>query len=269
MWQKLNRIDIYELKKARIQLINAAQLVSAASRSFHNNASNERSDWLYWGAKDASISCCQIGSKEKINVSLDLEQFVISIIGQNGHIEHLVLSGMTYPMAYGWMKIKLDTFHLDGQKFNDTPPYTIEKNLSPDEEMNMTNQSVLNDLKIYYSNAYFLLNYLNAELGIGGEILIDPVNLSLKLIPNNVDNRIIFGFAPGDQDYLEAYFFIQFPKDKEKLSLEIDGEMGIRNTKGWNGMVYLTSEFITLNPFVEMEKVVTFFKYNINSLFDS
>lgn len=262
MWQKLSRIDIYMLERVRTQLINAAQLISAAPRSYLANATDSKFDWLMWNADTSSISSIPFGSKEEIKISLDVEQFVISIIGINDHVEHLVLSGMTYPMAYGWMKIKLDAFHFDSNIFSDAAPYSIEKNLSADEEMNIINQKVVCNLAIYYSNAFYLLNELITELSIDGKTLINPKNLNLTIPLEGKERTMRFGFAPGDKDYPEPYFYIQFNNKQKEKSIQPEKAIGIWNSKNWNGFVFLASDFLNIDPNIEKEKVLEFFKVN-------
>ena len=107
MWQKLNRIDTIELARARIQLQNAIQLVSAGPRSYLNSKDGN-SGLLQWNQGKRLLESMPFGTDEKVSLALDIEQFVLSVYGKDDHIEHLVLSGITYPMAFGWLKVKLD-----------------------------------------------------------------------------------------------------------------------------------------------------------------
>ena len=266
MWQKLNRIDIYDLEIARIQLVNAIQLVSAAPRSYLTNSNNNRKDWLMWDVETNSMLCKEFGTKEKVQVTLDIEQFVLSLFGTKDHIEHLVLSGITYPMAFGWMKIKLDSFHLNGEKYNDESTYSIEQTLGVNDEMNVTNQNVFNNLTIYFSNAYNLFIQLKNELNIHGKTLINPENMNLTLIPEEEEQKFSFGFSPGDKDYPEPYFYIQLENVDENMLYQLKETNEIWNTKNWNGLVFLASEFLTLDPDDEKTRVMDFFKNNYSIL---
>lgn len=269
MWQKLNQIDIYDLEMARIQLVNAIQLVSAAPRSYLKNSKDNRKDWLMWDVGINSMICKEFGTKEKIRVALDIEQFVLSLFGKKDHIEHLVLSGITYPMAFGWMKIKLDSFHLKGETYNDESTYSIDHALGVNDEMNVTNQIVFNDLTIYFSNAYNLFIQLKNELNIHGEMVVNPKNMNLVLIPEKDGQKFNFGFSPGDQDYPEPYFYIQLNKANESIINKLKETNEIRNTKNWNGLVFLASEFLTLDPDDEKKRVLNFFRQNYSILIES
>lgn len=266
MWQKLNRIDIYDLEIARIQLLNAIQLVSAAPRSYLKNSKDNRDDWLMWDVGTNSMISKVFGTKEKIRVALDFEQFILSLFGKKDHIEHLVLSGITYPMAFGWMKIKLDSYHLKGEKYNDDSIYSIDHTLGVNDEMNVTKQIVFNDLTIYFSNAFKLFIQLEKELNFHGTTLINPKNMNLVLIPKEEEQRFYFGFSPGDQDYPEPYFYIQLNKTDEHIINQLKETNEIWNTKNWSGLVFLASEFLTLDQDDEKNRVLDFFKNNYSIL---
>lgn len=267
MWQKLNRIDSFELEKARIQLINAVQLVSAGPRSYVKNSQKSYHDWLYWDMDTSSIISDEFGTKEKARINLDIEGFVLSIFGKNDHREHLVLSGLSYPMAFGWMKIKLDGFHFEGDSFNDNTPYQIAKTLGPDEDMNVSNQDVFHDLVLYFSNACDTFEKLKSILGIQGTIRVNPENLNLVLLPESQTNVPIFGFSPGDQTYPEPYYYLKLTHADEKVVRQLDKTIGIWNTKDWNGWVLLSNEFVSTNFDHEQVSVSDFFQTNYRLLF--
>lgn len=268
MWQKLNRLDTVELEKARIQIINAVQLVSAAPRCYIKSKKDNHRDWLTWDPEASAIESLEFGTKEKVIVSLDFEQFVLSIQGAKNHIEHLVLSGITYPMAFGWMKIKLDSFGLDGDVFTDNVAYSIERPIGPDEELHVSNQQVFSSLAIYYSNACNVLKLLAATLDINGDLFLLPANLNLLLKVEKNNNGLSFGFSPGDKSYPEPYFFIKFAETSDHILSQLSNTIGIWNTKDWNGFVFLASDFLTLEPEDEQNKVVDFFKNNLQILQD-
>lgn len=260
MWQKLSRIDSVELEKARIQLLNAIQLVCSPPRCYIDSKTNKKKDWLYWDEETRSIQSTLFGNREKIRIALDIEQFVLSIIGAKDHVEHLVLSGITYPMAFGWLKIKLDSFDLKGDLFTDHSEYEIEGELSTDEELNISSQKVFEDLAIYYSNARYLLELLAENLEIEGIIQLDPSNLQLELTSDK--SNFIPGFSPGNRRYPEPYFYIQLNSVDDKMIHQLSRSIGIWNNKEWQGLVLLASEFFTLETDVEKNRVFEFFTKN-------
>jgi len=262
MWQKLNRIDTFELEKVRIQLLNAIQLVSAAPRCYSKEINKPKPDWLFWNSDLSSMDSAKFGSKEKVKLSLDIEQFVLSIYGNQNHIEHLVLSGITYPMAFGWLKIKLETFSLNADLYSDETSYSIEHTLTQNDELNVTNQQVFSDLQIYYSNAFDLLNQVSKDLEIDAKPAINPATLNLALTQNKSNVPISFGFSPGNKSYPEPYFFVQLDHINDHIIHQIAKTIGIWNNKDWYGLVLMASEFLSLNPEDESNKILDFFTKN-------
>ena len=260
MWQKLKRIDSFDLEKARIQLLNAIQLVCAPARCYINSETNSRSDRLIWNTESLAMDSNVFGVKEKVRTSLDIHQFVISIFGSKDHAEHLVLSGITYPMAFGWMQVKLESFHLEVGLFNDRADYAIERALHPDEELTVTNQEVFDLLAIYYSNANYILSKITSELNIDGEIRINPSNLNLEL--TSAENSFVPGFSPGDKSFPEPYFYIQFHKIDDNMLYQMSKSIGIWNNKYWKGLVLLACEFFSIEPEHEKSNVIDFFTKN-------
>lgn len=262
MWQKLNRIDTFELEKARIQLLNAIQLVSAAPRCFLKDIDKPKRDWLFWNPDSSSMDSTKFGTKEKVKLSLDIEQFVLSIYGNKNHIEHLVLSGITYPMAYGWLKIKLETFSLNADYYSDETSYAIEQILNQNDELNVTNQHVFSDLQIYYCNAFQLLSQVSNDLEIDAIPSINPATLNMVLAQDSKNMLMHFGFSPGSKSYPEPYFYIQFDHINDKLIQQIAKTVGIWNNKDWYGLVLMSSDFLSLNPEDESNKILDFFTKN-------
>ncbi len=261
MWQKLNRLDIVNLEKARVQIINVLQLVAAPLRSFIDNSRNKFLDWPEWDQESSSFVSNKFGKNQEITVSLDVEKFILSINGADQKKEHLVLSGMTYPMAYGWMKIKLETFQLDGSLFDDKAPYKLENYLKPEAEISSEDQFTYNQIAINYSNAAFLLNSLIKELKTNGKILIDPSNANMVLLASS-DSLPRMGFSLGNKSFPEPYYFIGI---NDKSNTEIEDFDGI-----WNGalseIVIMASDFLNQNQDLEFQKVRDFFSSNLNKI---
>ena len=264
MWQKLNHLDALLLREARTQLLNAVQVVSAAPRSYQQNSTDPHIDWLAWDENTSSFISKEFGPKENIKVLLDIRQFVISIAGP-GHAEHLVLSGMTYPMAFGWMQIKLETFGLDGSLFSDKADYEIEDPLGPADELVVTDQYIFDQMALYFSNAAVALRALRHQLPMPGVILTDPSNIHMKLIPTGSSRIAALGFSPGDSVFPEPYFFIQVHEAAVPESVKEDVD-GFWNIKNWTGPVLPIDDIMTTDHEKEYQKVMDFFKNNLRKL---
>jgi hypothetical protein len=264
MWQKLNRLDVIDLEKARIQILNALQLVASAPRSFLDKNAVPFLDWLKWDPNTAYILSNKFGKKGEIHMSLDVARFILSINGQGEQKEHLVLSGMTYPMAYGWMSIKLGTFDLDSSLFHDNAPYEIEAILKPEAEINSENQFIYDQIVLHFSNTYDLLKELSETIPFETDILIDPSNANMTLISADRDSFKL-GFSLGNKAFPEAYFFIYINQQSKETITTTSELQGI-----WNGarseIVRFTNEILNQNQDLERQKTMDFFKYNLSKV---
>ena len=265
MWQKLNRIDTIELSKARVQLQNAIQLVSAGPRSYLNSKTN-RNDLLVWNPRDRRFESIPFGSGEKVYLALDIEQFVLSVYGDGDHIEHLVLSGITYPMAFGWLKVKLDTFSLDADLYNDEISYTIEHRMGIDEELEVTNHRAFADMVLYFAKSHMLFIKLNKALGLRGKIVVDPATLDMVLCPGDNISTVTFGFSPGNIDYPEPHSYIKLTETTKDMDAQTSDFIGIWNNKNWNGLVYAESEYLNIDQEIEYSRISDFFNKNFGRL---
>jgi hypothetical protein len=264
MWQKLNRLDVVSLERARIQIINILQLVSAAPRCFSANKGNKHLDWLHWDGKSASFVSNKFGENKRITVSLDIEKLILSINGEKNQREHLVLSGMTYPMAYGWMSIKLNNFRLDGGLFNDATDYTLEAYLKPDAEISSEDQAMYDKLVMYYGNADYLFTQLMGKLNLHGNTLIDPSNGNLAFASRD-SGMPEFGFSMGKRSYPEPYFFIGVSEKRAKKIANKEEFTGIWDNNN-SEFVLMASDFLTQNPDQEFLRVMEFFTSNFSKL---
>ncbi len=267
MWQKLNQLDIVKLERARIQLTNIIQLVSAAPVSYNSMTDDAMAGWLKWDKETSSLLSEKFGESSEIYIALDIERFILSIIGPQNQKEHLVLSGMTYPMAYGWLKIKLATFGLDGDLLNDGTAYVLEHYLKPGEEIDANDERIYENMPIYYSNAYFLLDQLRARLDSTNSILVDPSTSNLVL-PATTTQISGLGFSFGTRPFPEPYFFIQFAKNIKDILLESKDFEGLWDSRN-NKIVFMASDFLTHNPDHEFKKVFDFFTHNLMKLADN
>jgi hypothetical protein len=256
MWQKLNALDILHLEKARIQLLNAVQLVSAVPRSF---GVESIACFPKWNQQTAQFSCNVSSDTENIQVSIDIKDLVLTLSGESRHAEHLVLSGITYPMAFGWMQIKLDSFGLKGGQFNDTTSYKLEKTMGADEEMIIIDQQVFDDIAIYYSNAAFMLQKVSELPGHKGLLRINPSDINMVLLPENPESYLIPGFSIGSRFYPEPHFFIQLTTSDQAIIKDYDARGYLWRNKDWLGLLLPAVDFLSHDEDDEFNKVMNFF----------
>jgi len=256
MWQKLNALDILHLEKARIQLLNAVQLVSAVPRSF---AEDDVACFPKWNQQSAQFYCMVLSDTANVQIAMDLKDMVLTLSDENRHAEHLVLSGVTYPMAFGWIQIKLDSFGLNGGQFDDTSSYKLEKTMTADEEMAVFDQQIFDDIAIYYSNAAFMLQKVNEQFGNKGQLRINPSDINMILLPENKESFLIPGFSIGSRFYPEPHFFIQITTTDQAIIDDYDERGYLWRNKDWLGLLLPAVDFLSHDEEDEFQKVMDFF----------
>jgi len=175
---------------------------------------------------------------------------------------------MTYPMAYGWMKIKLDTFGLPGSDFDDSTDALLESSLKPWEEIDTSDQYIYEQVPIYFSSAsYLLLEFAKLAEISGNSLLVEPSTANIILLTENVYAPHI-GFSLGNRSFPEPYFFMQLADSPSTKPAESPDFSGIWNSKK-NELVLMASDFITHNQDQEHRKVMNFFMTNFSKLAES
>ncbi len=262
MWQKINAIGVEELESTRIHLHKALQLLSSAARSYLPYSRTDEHKFLKWDAGAHTFLSKPFGKDHQIHVSLDIYQFILSINRQDGTKEHLVLSGMTYPLAFGWLQVKLDKFGLDPVQFTDHAPYEIKDyRFDKDQELNIQEPAAEEFCK-YFDNAdYFFESFLRKH-GLSSRILCDPQSFNLFIPVNHPETgkKIEIGFCPGDENYIEPYFYLKLRHNIQSTSGLPELASGLWHNKGWSGALILFSDISN----VEMEKEYA----NVRDFFD-
>jgi len=259
MWQKLNPVGIDDLENTRIHLHKAVQLVAAAARSYLSEHKDDQNALLEWVPKDKIIQSKPFGEEKDIYVSLDLEKFILSIRKAKKMKEHLVLSGMTYPLAFGWLQVKLDKFGLDAEQFDDQAPYKLTNYGFDHSKELQIHQKSADELTKHFSNAFDLFSEVKLENVKKSRISMRARTFDMGLELHG-DTRMRIGFSPGDENYIEPYFYLaRLDKMKPPDSLP-DLNDGLWNNKDWFGALILTSDYMNLDPEKERSNVVHFFE---------
>lgn len=261
MWQKLNYLDLARLEHARNQIINILQLVNGGPKSFRQDSDSCHTNYIHWNKETNSFESAAFGPGENIFIALDIEQFVLSIIGPDNKKEHLVLSGMTYPMAFGWMGIKLERFGLDIRQFNDKTDYKIEHTLKPWDEIDTSNDRIYDQIPLYYSNAEFILKSLrNRYLKDKGDVFASPQTANLVLSYNS-GPVVHLGFSLGNRPFPEPYYYLELSGEPRQLK----NLTGLWNERK-NELVLLASDFLSKNQDQDVERILHFFESNLKKI---
>lgn len=261
MWQKLNPVGIDDLEGTRIHLHKALQLVSAAARSYLPEAADDRNARIHWISNEKSFRSKSFGDKKNIFVTLDPERFILTIQKSTREIEHLVLSGMTYPLAFGWLQVKLDKFGLDSENFHDQKPYDITNYGFDHSKELQIHQNSADELTKHFDNAYELISNLSISSFIKSDVFVRPkaFDMIMDVKDKEMGKNLRVGFSPGDENYIEPYFYIAVLSNIRARGALPDLEKGLWNNKDWFGALIMSSDYMNLEPEREQRHVLDFF----------
>lgn len=262
MWQKINQVGVEELESTRIHLHKALQLISGAPRSYLPFSTKDNNKFLIWDSNQHSFVSKSFGPDNSIKLSLDIKDFVLSILKSDGSKAHLVLSGMTYPLAFGWMQVKLDKLGMDPVQYTDQAPY-IMKDYGFDQNKDLNiGERASTELCKYFDNASIFFNAFLNTYNINAPILCDPQYFDLFITVKHPETgkSIKIGFCPGDENYIEPYYFLKLNRSIKSTAGLPELQTGLWHNIEWSGAVILYSEITNVEPEKEFAITRDFFE---------
>jgi hypothetical protein len=267
MWQKLNPTGIDTLENTRIHIHKVVQLVSAAARCYLPVAGDDQNALLSWVAANNALSSMPFGPGKNFQVSLDIKKFVLTISKKHEAREHLVLSGMTYPLAFGWLQVKLDKMGLDSEMFTDATPYSMTNyGFDHSKELGISEKGAEEYAK-YFSNAWDYLGDMAGQFEVQGNRYCWPEHMELAInVLSGKKKTYKVGFSPGDENYIEPYCFVSTGKKTKVKNGIPEIPSAIWHNKDWNGYVLLISKIYHTEPERERSNIDDFIKEAISGL---
>jgi len=270
MWQKINPVGVEELENTRIHLHKALQLISSAPRSYLPFNINDNHGFVTWDSNNHSFVSKSFGPDCSFKLSLDIKNFVLSIFKSDGAKAHLVLSGMTYPLAFGWIQVKLDKFGMDPVQFTDQTPYSIKDyGFDNNQDLNIGERAAT-ELCKYFDNANGFFNTFLKNHEIKSTILCDPKYFELYISIKHPDTskKIKIGFCPGDENYIEPYYYLKLNRTIQSTAGLPELHTGLWHNKGWAGALILYSEITNIEPEKELAITRDFFESTLKTVKD-
>ena len=262
MWQKINPVKLEIFENTRITVHNSLQLVSAAARAYLPSDTDDRQAELSWDSHRSMLWSKPFGPDHGIRVSLDMLKFVLSIRKNSGMTEHLVLSGMSYPLAFGWLQVKLEKLGLDPELFHDRQPYQmLDYRFDHSRELGV-NDTAAEELVKYFSNAEFVLSQVRRKYTNSTDLRIRPMqfDLSFTLPLQDHNMSMTFGFCPGDPSFIEPYFYVSMSPGPEQIEQAPELSRGFWFSGEWMGTVLMWSDIANLDMERELTMVRNFYE---------
>lgn len=132
-------------------------------------------------------------------------------------------------------------------------------NFGEDERFDFYRKEDFVELAKYYNNAYYILNRLKSSLENKKLPLhVHPENISISAsLVTDIKKSIHFGFSPGDHNFPEPFYFVQFYPQPTKSAISgFSLPVGNWHHGEWTGLVLTASNLIKENE--ELEEHITF-----------
>ena len=205
-WHKLT-LDPKKLVSPREELHQAIQSVAMVGRHFLPKSEEDEYANLEWDEEFFGLVGQEIG--EHLQTGLRFSDFTYWILREGKPRTTLFMEGKTHKELHDWIKGRLKDFGLDGQGMwlnlpYELPPYPKGMNVFSYEEI-----KYFSELGKYFSNANAILREIAATSSDFSPVKCWPHHFDIATLKTLDEKRSInLGFSPGDEHYLEPYFYV-------------------------------------------------------------
>lgn len=247
-WKTLTPQSRDAVVAARLELHHAAQIVSAAGRSYipaRDDDSHSAFEWL--GDFDCLAGCALNNSG--IRVGLRPAALELCVLGGAGVLASHGLASRTVDDAVRWLAGELSAWGLDATRFSLSRPYDLPPHaLGSGGRFEFTHPAAFEDLARQWGNADLLLRELVAREPKASQVRCWPHHFDIATLSDEGGGRTIgVGLSPGDEIYPEPYFYVTpFPYPAAEVLPRLPFG-GAWNKMPWVGAVLLSAKLISLS----------------------
>lgn len=243
-WSPLSISDKEQLRTARLQLHQAAQLPAMFARSYLPTSEEDEHGALLWHPTLRGW-CSQIvnGSKRAHQIGLDPALFALVHIQDGGEVfSPWPLHGKTMGDAIVWLKEQAVEAGLDPEKLSTNIPYELEE---LPQKFERSNPDVFAEWAHYFDNAYHLLQPISAYHQGASIVRTWPHHFDMAVLITHDEDGSKFtgvGLSPGDGSYDRPYFYTSpWPYPEGDLPALSTGKW---HTEGFTSAVLPMEEFL-------------------------
>jgi hypothetical protein len=205
-------VEDHPLADARRQALNVAQWLARLSNSYRAGEPGQPDLALRW-RDDGSIATPEFD--RDITVELHLRDLSMTFCEAGKPVPHEIdVEERSPAQVEAWILVELLHRGVDRKRFSLALPYEIPDLMSGDafDYAPEACQAELAELNNWYRNAGAALARVARNAGGGAQVVCLPRNLHLAVfLPVNdsgVHPMIRVGFAPGDEEIEEPYFYV-------------------------------------------------------------
>jgi hypothetical protein len=205
-WKSTSTMDLSELAQARVEMINLVQWPARVANSYVSDDQAERTA-LQFHVGDAAFVTRSFEDNFALGIRLPTLQ--MQFLEGGTPTPHVFDPEEHSPAeAEAWILIELLHRGVDRSKFSTRLPYTIPGLMSGDAEdySPQACQTGLTQLAALFQDAAAILEAAALVEGAETDMVCDPATLDLQTGSSRQGHRL--GFAPGDAQHAEPYFYV-------------------------------------------------------------
>jgi hypothetical protein len=238
VWCPLGRVDLRQLKEARLQAHYAVQWLARAARAYAVPQPDDGHTSLQWD--DGLDGFITHPLKDGGRLSLRINSLALELHSANEPtgVQSLSLNGRSDVQVRRWLGEKFAARGLDARALDAPSPYEIPAHaIAQGASYDAAGlAAALAELAAWYTNADVLLGRVRMRMAVQ-KLAVMPVCCwphhfdlaKLTMLPTKdpeTSGYIGAGFSPGDDYYDEPYFYVSVYPEPDPVTLPMLPEMG-------------------------------------------
>jgi len=240
--------DKQQLKEARLQLHQAAQLLAALGISYLDRKADDSHTNMAWNTSIQALQGYTFGPQKKLSLALNFPDLEYRFY-DNEHVEIFSLDGKKDADALIWLKQLLDRKGLNVTAFTNKKHYEIpETDQSRGEAYNLFVPGAFKSMADQFDMAQNVLTSITQKNEDTSSIRCWPHHFDLAMLitlEKNDDPQLMksvgIGLSPGDDSYDQPYYYVSpwpYP-DKSLLNNNALPANGFWHTTGFISAILL------------------------------
>jgi len=216
VWRSVQIIKLGKLKKARLQLHQASQMLAATGISFVEKQVDDSHTNMEWVNDFNAFESSPFGSHQQLRLALNIEQFKLILLDEDHDFSEFPLHGKTEEQTITWYSNALKSSNFD------PAPLTMEKHYEIPETLqgkgatfNFFDPAPFLELSNHFANADLLLKNIQSHTPGASNVRCWPHHFDLGMLiiveededPEKTQS-VGIGFSPGDDNYDEPYYYV-------------------------------------------------------------
>jgi hypothetical protein len=247
IWRTIQNTNLDKIKKVRLQLHQACQMLAATGISFVDKEADDSHTNLEWVEELNAFESSPFGSHKQLRLAVNFEDFKLILLDEDHDFSEFELNGKTEEQAITWYKNALKSSNFDPSPFTMKIHYDItETEQAKGLAFDLFDPASFLEFSNHYVNANLLLKNIASQNPGSSPVRCWPHHFDLGMIITVEKIKSIgVGFSPGDDHYDEPYYYVSpwpYPDYSLLNNEDLPGE-GIWHITGFVSAILTVSDF--------------------------